>query len=127
MQVLVAAPHFSIRTSHGCIDGELVWFPDPCPDSKRDPDGPCSCAQTFTGLDSDGYTTTAVVREVPELTPDLFRLRFWLAHGLRPKCTCTLRPEMVDELISLAKAFPVGTVVRRRLRRLIRFSSPASG
>ena len=75
MKLLVAAPIFGIRTIRECLDGELVWLPDPCPDSVRDPGGPCSCGQTFTGLDTDGLTTTAMVRDFPELTPDLFRLK----------------------------------------------------
>lgn len=126
MKVLVAAPDFSAPMVRECVNGEFVWFPDPCPDSRRNPDGPCSCAKTFTGLDSDGLSTTAMIADVPGLTPDLFRLRFWAAHGLRDRCTCSLRSEMVDELISYAKTFPVGTFVQRRLRRLIAVSSPAS-
>ena len=41
---------------------------DPCPVSRRYPDGPCGCGRSFSGLSSHAYTTTAVVREIPGLT-----------------------------------------------------------
>jgi len=126
MKLLVAAPTFGTRSIRECVEGELVWVPDPCPTSLRNPEGPCSCASTFTGLETDGLTTTAMVRDFPELSPDLFRLKFWAAHAVRLDCTCSLRTEMVDEHIQMARHLPAGTVVERRLSRLIP-RSPASG
>ena len=52
-----------------CVEGELVWLRDVCPASRRNPYGRCECARSFSGMSSNGYTTTALVRDFPGLTP----------------------------------------------------------
>jgi hypothetical protein len=119
MKFLVAAsPLLEPQTGRPCREGEPVWLVDPCPDSLRDPDGECSCARTFSGLETDGLTAYAVVVDDPDLTPETFRRRFWDLQGQRLGCTCSLRERMPDELLSQASSWPVGTVLERRGRRL---------
>lgn len=99
---------------------------DPCPESLRDPDGACSCGRTFSGLETDGLTTAAVVIERSELTPEQFRDGFWRAQGERLGCTCSVRERMPDELLSFASAWPAGTVLERHGRRVREKRSSAS-
>jgi hypothetical protein len=101
-----------------CIDGELVWMLDPCPVSRRSPDGPCGCGRSFSGLSSHAYTTTAVVREIPGLTRQDYEKALrasFRAQGWCPCCTSKSVREIVDELINLASIWTDGTVVGRRL------------
>ena len=103
-----------------CIEGELVWMVAPCPLSLRYPDGPCNCGRTFRGMYSDGWTTTAVVRDVDGLTREDYETALTASHDNRPECTCPFdAAAMVDELIRRAAAWPVGTVVGRRPQRII--------
>ena len=92
-----------------CIDGELVWMLDPCPVSRRYPDGPCGCGRSFSGLSSHAYTTTAVVREIPGLTRQDYEKALrasFRAQGWCPCCTSKSVREIVDELINLARSGP---------------------
>ena len=89
---------------------------DPCLISRRDPDGPCSCGRVFSGLTTGGTTTTAVVREFPDLTRVDFEATFWGAHA--DGCVCNLRPSMIDNLLLQAERRPEGAVVERRLARI---------
>lgn len=103
-----------------CIDGELVWMVDPCPLSVRYPDGPCPCGRTFRGMYSDGVTTTALVRDIDRLTREEYELALKASHDNRPGCTCPFdAPAMVDALIRRAARWPVGTIVGRRLQRVV--------
>lgn len=119
MKYLVAAsPLIPPQTVSPCREGETVWLVDPCAESLRDPDGECSCARTFSGLETDGLTAHAVVLDDPDLTRDEFRRLFWDSHARRLGCTCSLRERMSDELLSLASSWPVGTILERRGRRV---------
>ncbi|CAN5434247.1 hypothetical protein BH09ACT4_BH09ACT4_15370 [soil metagenome] len=121
MKVLVAAnPRLSDPYAKSCREGELVWLVDPCPDSLRDPENSeCSCARTFSGLETDGLTEVAEVVDIPEVTREGFTDHFWHTHGDRVGCTCSLRERMPAELLSLASSWPVGTLLARRGRRLV--------
>jgi hypothetical protein len=113
-----------------CVDGELVWLRDICPDSRRRPDGPCPCARSFAGLSSNQDTTTAIVRESVGLSRTEYEAALVASFDAQGWCRCcTSRPvtDVVDELIMLAGAFPAGTVVERRADQLKVRRSPGSG
>lgn len=112
VKVLVAASPSLYPSPIPCREGERVWLVDPC--GKRG----CTCADTFTGLETDGLTEVAVVVDEPDLTPDAFRKWFWRVHRERLGCTCALREHMPDELLSFASSLPVGTLVERFGRRV---------
>lgn len=101
-----------------CIDGELVWMLDPCPESERNPDGPCGCGRSFSGMNSHESTTTSVVREIPELTVGTYTAALrasFEAQGWCSCCTAQNPEEMIAELVDLASKWPEGSVVERRL------------
>ncbi|WP_104082025.1 hypothetical protein [Cryobacterium sp. Y11] len=101
-----------------CIEGELVWMLDACPDSRRRPDGKCPCGRSFRGLMSDRGTTTALVKDLPELTRADYENAMeasFDARGWCPCCCMSTVSEFVDELISCAEFWPVGTVIERRV------------
>jgi hypothetical protein len=100
-----------------CVDGELVWLRDVCPDSRRRPDGPCPCARSFAGMSSNKDTTTALVREIVGLTRAEYEAALVASFDSQGWCRCcTGRPvtDVIDELIVLAGVFPAGTVIERR-------------
>ena len=105
-----------------CIDGELVWMIDPCPLSRRHPDGPCGCGRSFSGMSTDGYTTTAVVRDIPGFSRGDYEMALRSCFEAQGWCPCCLNrsvPDIVDELIDLAASWADGTVVGRRLDRVL--------
>lgn len=110
------ARRFDVMT---CIEGELVWMVDPCPMSIRDPDGPCACGRTFSGMYSAGETSTALVRDIEGLTVRDYELALTASHDDHPGCTCVVdAPWMIGDLMRRAERWPVGAVVERRLDRL---------
>ena len=100
---------------------------DPCPVSRRNPNGPCDCGRTFTGMSSDGRTPTAIVRDIVGMSRGDYiaamRASFD-ANGWCPCCTARSIDEMVDELITFAAALPAGTLVGRSLDSLILLTAP---
>jgi hypothetical protein len=115
MRVLVAT-----RQSQGarsddidwCIEGELVWLPEPCPDGRRR--GTCDCVRTFAGVASHRRTTTAVVRDVDGLTMSacIDMIRYSLKQQGLPD---TWVEDAVDRMVQLAGASAVGVVLERKL------------
>lgn len=121
MKVLVAtsATQGARRTDFtDCVEGELVWMLDACPESERDPDGACGCGRSFEGMNSHGSTTTSLVRDIPDLTvaayTDALRASFD-AQGWCSCCTARDLDEAIGELVDLASEWPEGAVVERRL------------
>lgn len=101
-----------------CVEGELVWLLRPCPQSVRDPAGRCPCGRSFAGLSSHGYTTTALVRDIPWLTPANYAAALRASFDTQGWCPCcTARPvaQQVDDLLALARPWPAGTVIERHL------------
>ncbi|WP_051973357.1 hypothetical protein [Cryobacterium sp. MLB-32] len=124
MKVLVAT-----RASQGarrgdydhCVTGELVWMLEPCPASLRNPAGKCGCGRSFEGMSSHRSTTTALVREIPELTRADFAAALrasFDAQGWCPCCCAQPVDEAVDGLIAAAARWPEGAVIERRLNVL---------
>jgi len=136
MKVLVAAQtvaHIKAarRASFGrpsaCIAGELVWLLEPCPTSRRNPNGPCDCGRTFSGMSSDGHTPTAVVRDVVGMSRDDYIDAMRASFDAQGWCSCcTMRSvdEMVDELIGICECLPAGMLVGRCLDALILLTEP---
>lgn len=116
--------------STGCVEGELVWLRDVCPVSRRRPDGPCECGRSFSGLSSNNYTTTALVREVPGLTRAEYEAALTACFDVQEWCPCcTSRPvaAVIDELMALAGVFPAGAILERRIDELNVRGSLGSG
>ena len=126
MRVLVATnkTNGDIPGDYGfCVEGELVYLQDPCARDRRDPDGGCGCGRGFCGTNSHRATTTAMVVD-SELSENDLReaLRASLVAGgyLPPGYfhkaeEQAILNELLSENRALAEAFPVGSVVRRRL------------
>ena len=122
-----AARRASAGQSHECIAGELVWMTDPCPASRRNPNGPCDCGRTFTGMSSDGRTPTAIVTDIVGMSREDYieamRASFD-AKGWCPCCTARPLEEVIDELITFGSGIPTGTLVGRCLDSLILLTEP---
>lgn len=117
----------SAGSPDGCIAGELVWMLAPCPASRRNPNGPCDCGRTFTGMSSDRRTPTAVVNNIVGMSRGDYIAALHASFDANGWCTCcTMRSidEMIDELISVGEALPVGTLVGRCLDSLILLTEP---
>lgn len=96
-----------------CVPGELVWVQEPCGRDRRDPDGGCGCGRGFAGVASHRATTTAQVVEVDFTRAELIAaMQTSLADGGWPQDWAA---EVVDDNLTIASAFPAGTVIERRL------------
>lgn len=101
-----------------CVEGELVWMLDPCLESQRDPYGVCGCGRSFSGMNSHGSTTTALVRDIPDLDVASYTealIASFEAQGWCSCCTARDPEEIIEDLIGFASRLPEGTVVERRL------------
>lgn len=126
MQVLVAT-HRTNGVEPGdygfCVEGELVYIQDPCDGDLRDPDGPCGCGRGFSGMNSHRATSTALVAETPvplEEVREALKSSLEAGGWLDPaRCTPDEAEALVEaalqDMLRVAKQFPVGRVVRRRL------------
>ena len=101
------------------IEGELVWIGLVCESDRRNPDGGCGCGRAFSGLSSHRAGTTAIVRDLPLTRQDVVTaLAGYLeASGWGVPSRQELDEE-VEELLSIADHWKVGTVVERRLDEL---------
>ncbi|TQF65821.1 hypothetical protein FK531_20575 [Rhodococcus spelaei] len=97
-----------------CVEGELVWIGLVCAKDEADPDGGCGCGRAFGGLNSHRATTTARVAEIEGFTHDDYveALRSGLQQAGWPP---NLAEELARELLVIAKHWPVGTVIERRI------------
>ncbi|WP_197374089.1 DUF7715 family protein [Mycolicibacterium baixiangningiae] len=96
-----------------CVPGELVWVQEPCDRDRRNPDGSCGCGRGFAGVASHRATTTAEVAEVDFSRDELITaMQTSLADGGWPPVWAA---DVVDENLTIASAFPAGTVIERRV------------
>jgi hypothetical protein len=96
-----------------CVPGELVWVQDPCDRDRRNPDGGCGCGRGFAGVASHRATTTAQIVEVDFPRHELIvAMQTSLSDGGWPPDWAA---DIVDDNLTIASAFPVGTVIERRL------------
>lgn len=111
---------------HRCIEGELVWVPEPCDASTRGSDEGCGCLRAFAGLASHHPTTTAVVTEIPELTPAT--LAEILAMSLRDQgWPAEWAEDEARELMSIAERLEEGDIVERHGDSVGRRFHPVDG
>ena len=98
-------------------DGEIVRFQIECPGEKID--APCGCRRSMAGTDTSTATTTMKVLNM-EITPEQFRAKIesslrkdgWISDDL-PGWQ-KLVEEEAEELLRIAAAFEVDTVVEKR-------------
>jgi len=128
VKVLVATARSQGRRASDrmeCVEGELVYLLEPCPESRRFPYSGCPCGISFIGMSSDLATTTAEVLEL-ELTREEFVGCLVANHELRRsvECTCDFDAELIaDQVLGAAEPLRPGTIVERlvdhvRVRRL---------
>ncbi|HET7683918.1 MAG TPA: hypothetical protein VFK34_09665 [Marmoricola sp.] len=107
-----------------CVEGELVYMQDPCGADRIDPDGGgCGCGRGFAGTNSHRATTTAQVvdsqlssAQVREALRSSLEAGGWIAPDLVPPDEAEAAvEELMDDMVRVARHFPVGSVVRRRL------------
>ncbi|KDA44280.1 hypothetical protein [Frankia sp. BMG5.23] len=97
-----------------CAEGELVWLGLVCAIDRADPDGGCGCGRSFTGLSSRLATTTAMVRDIAEMSRSSYAEA--LRAGLAAQRWHAVGSEsLADELTRLVNGWPAGAVVERRL------------
>jgi hypothetical protein len=105
-------------------EGELAKFGLEC--DREEVDGHCGCRRSFCGFDTSKATTTATIED-----RDITRAEFigLMKKALeregwyRPKETESGLSnqeieEEADELLSTAKAFPVGAIIEKRGNKL---------
>ncbi|HKS49951.1 MAG TPA: hypothetical protein VJT49_33555 [Amycolatopsis sp.] len=99
---------------HFCTEGELVWIGLMCRRGQDDPDGSCGCGRGFGGLNSHKATTTAMVADLPGFTRAdyVLAIRSSLADQGWPP---SVAEEIADDQLGLARQWPPGTVIERRL------------
>ena len=104
-------------------EGELVLLEEVCRVDRQDPDGGCGCGRAFAGMNSHRATTTVVVRDV-DLDWDDVALAvtgYFTSGGLTPELMddpedfALLVVDTTQEMIRFGQAWPVGTVLGRRL------------
>lgn len=117
MKVLVATSKTQGKRKNDfthAIEGEFVSFTMECDGEKVD--GPCGCRRSFAGFDSRRATTTVLVAET-----DMTREDFVAAY--RAAMNASGWGEFMDEadfyadadeLLRIAAAAPVGTVLEKR-------------
>jgi hypothetical protein len=112
------------------IDGELVHFPvvvcalDRKAAKAGEPLGGCGCGRSFAGMNSHKAGTTAEVVDLDICREDFVAALASSLHagGWVPRdepAAAGVR-EAARELLELAEAFPVGTVLGHRLYDVVR-------
>jgi hypothetical protein len=125
MQLLVATSQTQGMRDNDyyfATEGELVWTGAlVCATDQNDPDGGCGCGRGFAGLSSHRACSTAAVRQLGLTRADVdLALRGhlesagWLQYMSAADAEDMVREE-VDEMLRLGAAFPLGTVIERRL------------
>lgn len=124
MRILVATHKLQGQRENDfyfCVEGELVKLPFDCDKDGDNPDGPCGCRRSFSGLESSKGTTTARVEE-RAMSLDEYRERMWRSHvneGWAVADYGMTRGEsdlIADAMMALAKPWVVGTILERRER-----------
>jgi hypothetical protein len=99
-----------------CVEGELVHIDPPCAEDRANPDGPCGCGRSFSGLNSHLATTTAMIREVDFGPEDYLEA---LRSSLEQQgWEWSAAVHEAAALHCLAQHWPVGTIVERRLDQI---------
>lgn len=109
-----------------CLEGELVWVAEPCGRDRRGDPQSCGCGRAFAGMASHRSTTTAVVRDLPQLTRHAYEetLRMSLQDQGWPG---EWAEDLVLDLLRWAHTWDEGTVLERHLDFVGRRFDPGSG
>ncbi|GAA3890626.1 hypothetical protein GCM10022381_35680 [Leifsonia kafniensis] len=102
---------------NNCVDGELVWMREACPEGRSKQRKRCVCRRAFLGMSSLKDTTTVLVRDVPGLTRNEFDMALRACFGAAGWCSCCTTQsveEFVEEVLLPARLFPEGAVLERR-------------
>ena len=97
-----------------CVEGELVHIGEPCAGGHPDPDGPCGCGRSFTGLNSHAATTTVVIRDLAGFTPADY-VEALRSSFQQQRLDASQVIHEAAALYTLARQWPAGTVLERRL------------
>ncbi len=103
------------------LPGELVFMVEPCVYSRRSPFGQCDCGVTFRGCFSDRVTSTALVRDIDDVTAADYIAALAESHGARftGGCTCGFDAQAhARRLLAIAATLCEGTVVERWVDRV---------
>jgi hypothetical protein len=95
-----------------CVDGELVWAPEPCDYGRRRGGRWARCARGFLGLSSHTGTTTALVKDLPWLTLEAYITAMracFAAAGMRDELADGIAREHAD----FAATWRTGAVLER--------------
>jgi hypothetical protein len=95
-----------------CVDGELVWTPEPCDYGRRRGGRWARCARGFLGMSSNNGTTTAKVEDLPWLTPEKYvtAMRSCFAMAGMP---VDLADGIAREHADFAATWPTGVILQR--------------
>jgi hypothetical protein len=105
-------------------EGELVKFGLEC--DRELVDGHCGCRRSFCGFDTSKATTTATIEERDIIRAefiDLMKKALEREGWFRPKdvdsgLSVQEIEQEADELLSMAKGFPVGAIIEKRGNKL---------
>lgn len=112
-----------------CVEGELVWVPETCDDPRSGAGGgdcACGCSRAFGGMASHRRTTTAVVRDLPGLTPASL-VEILRTSLVDQGCPSAWAEADARELSGLAERLEVGDIVERHHDSVGRRFHPVSG
>lgn len=109
-----------------CLDGELVWVAEPCDRDRRGDANSCGCGRAFAGMASHRSTTTAIIREMPDLTLAAYEdtLRMSLVDQGWPG---EWAEDLLADLIRWGATWPEGTILERHLDFVGRRFDPSTG
>lgn len=129
MKVLVATNQTQgRRASDFCFTtaGEPVCFAFQCDRDRvsANSDGGCGCGRSLVGLDSHKATTTCMVTEHPGMTLDNYKTLLkashqdmgWYIVGDKKSGMAEALDEDAEQLLDIARRFPVGAVLELRKR-----------
>lgn len=105
-------------------EGELVKFGLEC--DRELVDGNCGCRRSFCGFDTSKATTTAKIEErdiiraefIDQMKKALEREGWYRPKETESGLSIQEIEEEADELLSMAKGFPVGSIIEKRGNKL---------
>lgn len=98
-------------------EGEIVALPKQC--GRGDLDDSCGCERSFFGAVSHKATTTAMVVAIDDLDEDDYAGLLVKAYRASGRSLAEIGEyQLVEEMIGIAAAHPVGTILEKRGDRI---------